>query len=142
MAKETDEQRHCHECGEILVRDVRPFEIHYKGESITVDQPGWYCNGCGEGVLSGADMGKTDRDFLGLKARVDGTLSPDEVRRVRKKLGLTQKQAGLLLGGGPRAFQKYESGEVGASRAMSNLLKLLDAQPGLLQTLEVDSQAA
>lgn len=66
------EGRCCHECGQSLVRDTRPFEIEYQGESITVDQPGWYCVECGDGVLTAADMAKTDRDFLDLKARVDG----------------------------------------------------------------------
>ncbi len=41
-----------------------------------------------------------------LKAQVERPLAPEEVRRVRKKLGLTQKEAGLLLGGGRNAFQQ------------------------------------
>jgi HTH-type transcriptional regulator / antitoxin MqsA len=30
---------------------------------------------------------------------------PEEIRRIRKKLHLTQEAAGLLIGGGPQAFQ-------------------------------------
>ena len=44
-------------------------------------------------------------------------------------------QAGLLLGGGKRAFQKYENGDVLPSRAISNLLRLLSNNPALLKTL-------
>ena len=46
-----------------------------------------------------------------LKARTEGLLEPEEIRRIRKKLGLTQAAAGELIGGGPRAFQKYETGD-------------------------------
>ena len=37
-------------------------------------------------------------------------ISPDEIRAIREGLGLTQVEAGELLGGGPRAFTKYEAG--------------------------------
>lgn len=57
-----------------------------------------------------------------------------EIRAIRKKLKLTQIQAGTILGG-KKAFQKYESGEILPSRAISNLLRVLAAQPSLLQTI-------
>ena len=46
------------ETGEILYRDVRPIKYTYKGESIIVDQPGWYPkNGNNDdGILSQEDM--------------------------------------------------------------------------------------
>ncbi len=58
-----------------------------------------------------------------------------EIRAIRKKLKLTQVQAGTILGGGKKAFQKYESGEILPSRAISNLLRVLASQPSLLQTI-------
>jgi len=57
------------------------------------------------------------------------------VKRVRKKRGLTQKEAGLILGGGPNAFQKYESADVVTSQAISNLLRLLAHDPSGLEVL-------
>ena len=57
-----------------------------------------------------------------------------EIRAIRKKLKLTQVQAGTILGG-KKTFQKYESGEILPSRAISNLLRVLAAQPSLLQTI-------
>lgn len=46
------------ETGETLYRDVRPVEYTYKGESIVVNQPGWYPkNGNDDdGILSQEDM--------------------------------------------------------------------------------------
>jgi putative zinc finger/helix-turn-helix YgiT family protein len=65
----------------------------------------------------------------------DEQLSPDEIRRIREGLRLTQVEAGELLGGGPRAFTKYEGGIIAPSAAIANLLRLLDAQPTGLSVL-------
>ncbi len=53
-----------------------------------------------------------------------------------KKLGLSQRQAGELIGGGPRAVQKYESGEVEPGEAMLKLLRLLDNDPSRIAELQ------
>jgi len=125
----------CHECGRDMVRDVRPHDVVYKDRKVTVQQPGWYCTGCPEAVLNGDDMGVMEAAFVHLKAEVDGILTPDEVQRIRKKLGLSQRKAGALLGGGPRSFQKYESGTDWVTKAMANLLRLLDRHPTLVKEL-------
>lgn len=62
-------------------------------------------------------------------------LTPADIRRIRESLGLTQIQAGELLGGGIRAFQKYESGTVTPAGPTLSLLRILDADPTALGTL-------
>ena len=62
-------------------------------------------------------------------------LSPNDIRIIREGLGLTQREAGELLGGGPNAFAKYESGQTTPSTAFAHLLILLKADPGALNTL-------
>lgn len=62
-------------------------------------------------------------------------MSPEEIRRIRERLGLSQVEAGELLGGGPRAFTKYESGTIKPAASVSNLLKLLDMNPEMLASL-------
>ena len=108
--------------------------INYKGLSATFDMPGWYCV-CGEGVVTGKDMEVSDRHLNLLKAQVEHLVLPSDVRRIRKKLGLNQQAAGQLLGGGPSAFNKYEKGQVLPSKAISNLLRVLEAVPGGLELL-------
>jgi len=117
-------------------RDVRPMTLTYRNESITFDMPGWYCDSSDESIHTGADMKLSDRMLNRLKARIEGLLEPQEIRRIRKKLGLTQEQAGQLIGGGPRAFQKYETGDVLPSRAISSALVLLDHDPAALAVLK------
>lgn len=125
----------CHECGSLMVRGSRPATYRYKDREITVDQPGWYCEGCTEAVLGPEDLAATRPAIAAMHATADGVLAPEEVKRIRKRLGLTQRQAGALLGGGPNAFQKYESGDSSVSQPMSNLLRLLANDPGRLNEL-------
>ena len=124
------------ETGAPLHRDVRPLTLTYKGESITVDMPGWYGEQPDEGVHTGDDMKVSDRALNRLKARTEGLLEPEEIKRIRKKLRLSQEAAGELVGGGPRAFQKYETGDLLPSRAISSALALLDHDPKALTVLE------
>ena len=62
-------------------------------------------------------------------------MTPHEIRRIRKRLRLSQAQAGELIGGGPRAFTKYEAGTVTPNASVVSLLKLLDANPTALASL-------
>jgi HTH-type transcriptional regulator/antitoxin MqsA len=126
----------CPATGAPMYRAVRPLTLTYKGESMTVDMPGWYCDQSNESIHTGDDMKVSDRALNRLKARAEGLLAPEEIRRIRKKLGLTQEVAGELIGGGPRAFQKYEIGELVPSRAISSALVLLDHDPKALAVLE------
>jgi DNA-binding transcriptional regulator YiaG len=62
-------------------------------------------------------------------------LHPDDIRRIREKLGISQVEAGELLGGGPRAFTKYEGGVIRPAASIANILRMLDANPAALATL-------
>ena len=137
-------ERPCHECDQVMRRDVRDFTITYQGFSATFPMPGWYCTGagCEEAIADSEDMKVSSRELHILKAKAANLLAASEVRRVRKTLGLTQREAGLLLGGGPNAFQKYEAAELVPSKAISNLLRVLEAHPVALEVLRREAQAA
>ncbi len=64
------------ETGEILYRDIRPIEYTYKGESIIVNQPGWYpANGNDDdGILSQEDCKVSDEALRIMKARYEKSL--------------------------------------------------------------------
>ena len=126
----------CPETGAPMYRAERPLTLAYKGQSITFDMPGWYCDASKESIHTGEDMKVSDRALNRLKARAEGLLEPEEIRRIRKKLGINQVAAGELIGGGPRAFQKYESGDLLPSRAISSALQLLDRDPAGLAVLK------
>lgn len=125
----------CPETGLPMERGVKPLVLTYKDQSITVAMPGWYSDGSTEGLHTNDDMKVSDRALNLLKARMEKLLEPSEIKRIRKKLGLTQVEAGEILGGGPRAFQKYESGDALPSRAICTALRLLNIDPSGLQVL-------
>ncbi|MGD0663184.1 MAG: type II toxin-antitoxin system MqsA family antitoxin [Syntrophorhabdales bacterium] len=127
----------CPKTGAPMHRDVRPMTLTYKGESITIDMPGWYCDSSDESIHTGQDAAVSDRALNRLKARNEALLEPEDIRRIRKKLGLSQATAGQMIGGGPRAFQKYESGDLLPSRAISSALRLLDHDPKALRVLKL-----
>ena len=132
----------CPETGAPMYRGVRPMTLAYKGNNVTFDMPGWYCDQSEESIHTSEDMKVSDRMLNRLKAQGEGLLEPEEIRRIRKKLHLSQEAAGLLIGGGPRAFQKYENGDLLPSRAISSALALLDHDPESLSVLEIRSKAA
>jgi HTH-type transcriptional regulator/antitoxin MqsA len=123
------------ETGKTLRRDTRPFTVEYRGRCRTVALPGWYPAGDGDALHAGSDREAADAALAELKAEVRAA-NAAYVASVRKKLGLSQRRAGDLIGGGPRAFQKYESGEIEPSEAMLNLLRLLDNDPSRLSELQ------
>ena len=63
------------------------------------------------------------------------TMTPEEIRAIRKRLGLSQAKAGEVIGGGPRAFNKYESGTIKPTSSVVNLLRVLDDNPSVLGSL-------
>jgi HTH-type transcriptional regulator/antitoxin MqsA len=125
----------CPETGLPMVRDTRPMTISYKGESATIAMPGWYCDESGESIHTGDDMKVSDEALRELKNKAD-LLDGADIRRIRKKIGLTQREAGAIFGGGPNAFQKYEQGAVTVSKAMSNLLRVLEKHPDAVEELK------
>jgi HTH-type transcriptional regulator / antitoxin MqsA len=124
----------CPETGRPMVRDTRPMTINYKGQSATIQMPGWYCDESGESIHTGEDMKVSDAALKELKNKID-LLNAQEVKRIRTKIGLTQREAGAIFGGGPNAFQKYEQGTVTVSKPMSNLLRLLEKHPEEVEEL-------
>jgi len=100
--------------------------------------PGWYAedDATGESGLHDArDMQVSDRALVALKAAAHGLLTPRDIRGIRKRLGLTQKRAGQIIGGGPNAFQKYECGDVMISKPADTALRLLARDPARLDEI-------
>ncbi len=63
-------------------------------------------------------------------------IDPEEIRAIRRELGLSQAEAGELFGGGPRAFAKYEAGTVTPSASLIKLLRLWHSNPAMVASLQ------
>ncbi len=118
-----------------LQQKLKKLTFSYKGRKLVLAQPGEYCSSCAEGIVDGDDIKATEKELHNFRAQVDGLLTTDQVRRIRKKLRLTQQEAAEVFGGGPNAFSRYERGEVRQTKALDQLLRLLDEHPEQLEEL-------
>jgi HTH-type transcriptional regulator/antitoxin MqsA len=125
------------ETGKTLRRGVRQQTVKFGSMARVVKVPGWYPDDDSDSIHSGADLAESDRVFQDLK-----TAYAAHVRKVRKRLKLTQEEAGRLIGGGRRAFQKYESGAMAPSDAAVALIELLDRHPEEVEFLKSIRSAA
>ncbi len=119
------------ETGKVLSRAVRPQTVNVGSLSRTVEVPGWYPEDDSDSIHSGADLKALDAAYVELRAAYAA-----RVKAVRKRLKLTQEEAGRIIGGGKRAFQKYESGATPPSDAAVGLLEILDRHPEEIETLK------
>ena len=118
-----------------MVFEARDKPVEYKGHKRSHVITTWWCTHCEEGVLEPEMAAEDERLFVALRAEVEDVLLPEQVAAIRAKLGISQREAGRILGGGTRAFQKYESGETPVSEPMMNLLVLLGNEPKRLNEL-------
>lgn len=125
------------ETGKLLRRSIRTQLIKFGSMSRTIDVPGWYSEDDSDSIHTGADLEQSDLVFQELK-----TAYAAHVREVRKRLKLTQEEAGRLIGGGRRAFQKYESGTMLPSDAAIGLIEILYRHPEEIEFLKLIRSAA
>jgi HTH-type transcriptional regulator / antitoxin MqsA len=129
---------HSAESGRPLRRGVKMLTIDVDGQAFTYGQPGWWASlddpADNEGQL--ADEDNTIRAAARREAKAKAkhaTLTPLVIRAIREACGLSQQDAARVFGGGPKAFEKYEAGEVVPSSSMTRLLLLAAKRPELFR---------
>ena len=139
MANKT-ETRYCMQCDDGTALEYGKRDVCGKvlGESYAVDKvTGWHCPVCGEIDYTAHDDSAARMscaiDAAGERARLR---QAQELRGARKKLGLTQAQAGILFGGGASAFSEYERGKTQPHKSTVLLLRLLGKHPDLLAEVQ------
>lgn len=111
--------------------------MQHKGVNISVEGMQCdYCPECGTEIVSPEQLdlnAKIIRDaFIVERERIKreyNLLTGAEIRQVREQLGITQKQASKLFGGGPTAFAKYEAEDVVQSAGMDKLMRVAAEVP-------------
>jgi len=121
---------------------------HFVGRSFTVDYKqlerqvhniaGWECQVCGE-IEFDHDTDSAERYSNACDRVLEdyARVIASEMKRIRHKLHLTQKEAvKQLSGGGHNAFSRYERGELAPPQPLLTLMRLLDRHPRLLAEVQ------
>ena len=97
---------------------------------------GWFCDTCGEIEFADADSAERYAAASDALLAEKRSRQSAEIKRIRKQLRLTQKQASEIFGGGVNAFSRYERGKFDPPRSLVKLLQLLDRHPDLLDEVK------
>ncbi len=129
MTDEKLKTQPCVCCPGTMHLNYKTRDVIFGGVAKDVEVFGYWCDSCDEGIVEKEGSKAYDLAYAELKAEVQDVLGPASIKRIREKLGLSQRRAGELLGGGDRSFQKYESGGGAMSAGMSHFLDVLDHVP-------------
>jgi HTH-type transcriptional regulator/antitoxin MqsA len=127
----------CVECGYDLMApftDHTETLTHGRFETTVQALSGWVCPDC-DNVEFDADSAARYAAASDALVQQSRAHQAAEIRRIRQRLGLTQRQAAALTGGGHNAFSRYERGEATPMPAVVHLFQILDRHPEHLDEL-------
>ena len=125
----------CPECGSDMVNKTVDETLELDGQALTLHgMRGHFCTSCEEGVW---DEISYKRYVEGLEALVRSAKENvgADIRMIRKKLKLTQKDFSSLLGIGKIAFSRYETGKTRPPAFFIKFLRLIERHPDLLDEI-------
>lgn len=126
----------CPICGSKVEKTTTEETYEYKGMQLRVkDLPIFCCSGCGEEFINEEEIGPINKKLDLLYREAENLLTPEEIVKIRKNYLYTQEDFARIVGGGVKAFAKYENGAIVQSRPMDNLLRILKAYPYTIDVL-------
>ena len=90
--------------------------------SIVVEQTVYRCRSCGSEQLPPDEQEATARLLKRYRQTFPNVPAPEAIKSFRTALGLSQKEAGSIFGGGPNAFSRYERGETKPPRSLGIII--------------------
>lgn len=133
----------CPVCGEGRLTDQsRLVAAIYKTKEGRVEDHFSICDACGTEQAGADHLRRNKRSMMAFRKEVDGLLTGEQIRGLRQRWRISQKQAAKLFGGGPIAFSKYENNDVAQSEPMDLLLRVANAVPEAFQWLKQNAGLA
>ena len=129
----------CPECEkETLCEKLDKYTLNIRGEDITIPTIMYKCSECGE--VFNID---TEEDIFEIGYREyrkkHGMLQPEEIKKLRKKYGLTQKELANILGIGFISIHRYENGSL-QEKSHDTILQTLKKPKEFLELLEKNKE--
>ena len=90
------------------------------------------CDACGEQVLLPELLSRIEAR----RYRLEGLLTPDEIRSIREAQGLTQVQMARMIGAGDKTYSRWENGLSVQTKSMDTLIRAAALCPALFTSIE------
>jgi len=113
----------------------RDLEFEYNNDKIILNREVWECSECKESFLQAKDEREAERILTDHRRKIDGLLTSEEIKRIRKQLNLTQVELAKILRVGEKNFARYETGQTTQGYAMDDLLRILRKYPETIDVL-------
>jgi putative zinc finger/helix-turn-helix YgiT family protein len=105
------------------------------GGDIEVADAAWQtCSACGEDIIPD-DLSRSIERVRYLRL---GLLSPEQIRQVRAKTGLSAVEMSQIIGAGDKSYTRWENGKSIPNKATDTLIRLVDQHPELFA--DIDAQ--
>lgn len=120
---------------------VKPETLVVRGEPIQVQSKIAVCVECGQEIFSMAAEEENLKAAYDRYRQRHGLLTPDDIRLVREKYGLSQRALSRILGWGIVTIQRYERGAL-QDQIHDTVLKKVRDDPSLLREFLQKNRAA
>lgn len=107
----------------------KDVDFSYKGHSVQIQREVLVCSICGESFFQAQDERAIEKTLADRRRGIDGLLTSDEIRSIRKQFDMTQMEFAQYLRVSQKTFARYENGQVTQSYAMDDLLRILQQFP-------------
>lgn len=120
----------CPVCEEgVLSLCDKDVDFTYKEQTVQIQREVLTCSICGESFFQPKDERAIEKMLTDRRRNIDGLLTSEEIRNIRKQFEMTQMEFARSLRVSQKTFARYESGQVTQSYAMDDLLRILQQYP-------------
>ena len=108
-----------------------------RGEPIEIEAEVAICQKCGEKIFDEERDSRNLEKAYSLYREVRNLLSPDEIRTIREKYGLSQRALSRLLGLGEVTIHRYENGAI-QDNVHNNFLRFIEDPQNMQKLFEAN----
>ena len=128
---------YCEKCDDFVEYEVKNKEETYKvkGEEIQIKAKVAFCKECGKELFHEELDKENQHKVFDIYRKKHNLLSPEEIKKIRVKYGLNQREMSQLLGWGEITYHRYENGAVPDS-AHNNQLLLIQEPKNVKELLK------
>jgi len=123
------EMEFCPTCGGLLDPVVEEREVTIGTRVASVLDEFSRCQVCEEDFYAPGQLDVTLRRASNVIRKEEGLLTPEEIRGIRERMGLSQHAFEKLLGVGPKTVVRWEKGTVFQNGATDSLLRVVSEFP-------------